>query len=161
MIWSGLCFGIVAHPRQKRHLTMEWDNMRWVWVIGLTLACGTVLADAPRAQDCRVSQVVDGDTVHLICRQVRYKLRLLGYDTPEVSRPACAREAAVGAQATKVLQALVASGPVTALRLDGQDRYGRDLGDLAIGGQDVATAMLASGLARRYSGGRRKSWCKD
>ena len=159
MIWPGLCFGIVAGRLQRRCLSMEWAKMRWIWVIGLTLVCGTAQGETPRAQDCQVSQVVDGDTLHLICDERRYKLRLLGYDTPEISRPACAREAAAGARATRALQALVATGPGTALRLDGRDRYGRDLGELAIGGQDVATVMLASGFARPYSGGRRQSWC--
>ena len=132
--------------------------MRWIWILGLVV-CGPTWAETPRAAECTVTRMVDGDTLHLTCAGVRHKVRLLGFDTPEVSRPACATEAAAGAQATQVLRALVATGPVTALRFEGQDRYGRDLGALAIGGQDVAAMMLASGLARPYAGGRRKGWC--
>lgn len=132
--------------------------MRWIWVVGLVLG-GPLWAEVPRAADCAVTRVVDGDTLHLTCAGVRHKVRLLGFDTPEVSRPGCAGEAVAGARATRVLQALVATGPVTALRFEGKDRYGRDLGALAIGGRDVAAVMLASGLARVYDGGRRQGWC--
>ena len=132
--------------------------MRWIWVIGLVI-CGPAGAETPRAADCAVTRVVDGDTLHLTCAGTRHKVRLLGFDTPEVSRPGCADEAAAGARATEVLAALVATGPVTDVRFDGQDRYGRDLGALAIGGRDVAAVMLASGLARPYQGGRREGWC--
>lgn len=131
--------------------------MRWIFLLAVMGA--PVWSETPRAADCVVTRVVDGDTMHLTCAGVRHKVRLLGFDTPEISRPACAGEAVAGAQATEVLQALVATGPVTALRFDGQDRYGRDLADVAIGGQDVATVMLATGLARPYQGGRRAGWC--
>jgi len=132
--------------------------MRWIWVAGLVI-CGPLWAETPRAADCAVTRVVDGDTVHLTCAGVRHKVRLLGFDTPEISRPGCAAEATAGAQATRVLQALIATGPVTDVRFEGQDRYGRDLGALAIAGRDVAAVMLASGLARPYGGGRRQGWC--
>lgn len=135
--------------------------MRWVLGIVLALAWGPVLADTPRAADCVVTRVVDGDTLHLTCAGQRHKVRLMGFDTPEVSRPACAYEAAAGAQATAVLQGLVAMGPVTMVRFQGHDRYGRDLADVAIAGQDVAAVMLASGLARPYAGGRRQGWCEE
>jgi micrococcal nuclease len=108
---------------------------------------------------CQVSHVVDGDTLHLTCDGVRHKVRLLGFDTPEVFHPLCAAEARAGEAATRQLEALAASGPVTGVRFQGHDRYGRDLARVEIAGQDVAAVMLGSGLARAYQGGRHPDWC--
>ena len=39
------------------------------------------------------------------------------------------------------------------------DKYGRDLIVLSIDGKDVASEMIARGIARPYHGGKRQSWC--
>ena len=114
---------------------------------------------APSPATCVVTYVVDGDTLHLDCGSGRIKARLLGFDTPEVSHPQCAAERVAADHATALLQAMVASGPITGARFDGVDRYGRALVALQIGGQDVAQAMIASGFARPYSGHRHPDWC--
>lgn len=109
---------------------------------------------------CRVTHVVDGDTVHLACPQVgEVKARLLGFDTPEIHSPDCREELAAGQQATAVLRQVLRSGPITAARFEGQDRYGRELVRLEVAGQDVARRMIESGLALPYSGGRHPDWC--
>jgi endonuclease YncB( thermonuclease family) len=87
------------------------------------------------------------------------KARLLGFDTPEVYSPQCREELAAGQQATAVLQQILRSGPITAARFQGHDRYGRELVQLEVGGQDVARRMIASGYAVPYSGGRHPDWC--
>ncbi len=124
-------------------------------IVGLLWAGAVDAAPLP----CQVSQVIDGDTLHLVCDGVDHRVRLLGFDTPEISHSRCAAEANAGARAAEVLRRLVATGPVTYVRFDGKDRYGRDLGEVAIAGQDVARIMLGSGLARPYAGGRRRGWC--
>jgi micrococcal nuclease len=108
---------------------------------------------------CAVTRVVDGDTLQMTCGGVQHRVRLLGFDTPEVSHAACSAERAAGERSTRILQGLVAGGPVTSVRFKGQDRYGRDLADVAIGGRDLAEAMLRSGGALPYSGRRRPDWC--
>ena len=52
-------------------------------------------ATAP-GDGCRVTYVVDGDTVHLACPETgEVKARLLGFDTPEVYSPGCGQYAGV------------------------------------------------------------------
>lgn len=110
---------------------------------------------------CRVTYVADGDTVHLACPGTReVKARLLGFDTPEVYSPGCSEELAAGQQATAILRQVLQSGPITAARFEGHDRYGRELVRLEVGGRDVARRMIASGYAVPYSGGRSPDWCR-
>lgn len=78
--------------------------------------------------------VVDGDTVNFAGQSIR----LVGFDTPETYRAECASERRLGEAAT--------------------DRL-RDLARLMLDGRDVADIMVGEGLARRYSGGHRQSWC--
>jgi endonuclease YncB( thermonuclease family) len=120
---------------------------------------------APKAQQaggtgCRVTYVVDGDTIHMSCPGTGdVKARLLGFDTPEVYSPDCREELVAGRRATAVLTHLLRSGPITGAQFEGQDRYGRALVRLAVAGQDVARRMIASGYAVPYSGGRHPDWC--
>lgn len=124
-------------------------------VVGIWLGMAAQAAPLP----CHVTRVVDGDTLHLTCQGALHKVRLLGFDTPEVFHPGCAAERQAGERASAVMRGLVASGPVTSVRFEGRDRYGRDLGVVEIGGRDVAGVMLGSGLARPYQGGRHPDWC--
>ncbi len=87
------------------------------------------------------------------------KARLLGFDTPEVYSPGCREELVAGQQATAILRQVLRSGPITAARFEGHDRYGRELVWLEVGGQDVARKMIASGYAVPYSGGGHPDWC--
>jgi endonuclease YncB( thermonuclease family) len=108
-----------------------------------------------------VTYVVDGDTVHLACPGTgEVKARLLGFDTPEVYSPGCRRELAAGQQATAILRKVLRSGPITAARFQGHDRYGRELVQLEVNGQDIAGTMIAAGYAVPYSGGRSPDWCR-
>ena len=117
----------------------------------------TGLAATPTA--CRVTYIVDGDTLHMDCGLGERKVRLLGYDTPEVYHPKCAAEAEAGRKATDLLAGLVASGPVTAMQVQGHDRYGRDLATVSIAGTDVTSFMLATTLALPYAGHQHPDWC--
>jgi len=100
--------------------------------------------------------VVDGDTF----RMGGAKIRIADIDTPETHPARCAREAELGAAATRRLHALLNSGRV-ALEIAGRDtdRYGRQLRLVSVDGLGVGETLVAEGLARRYAGGAREGWC--
>ena len=115
---------------------------------------------ADAASSCHVTKVTDGDTLHMVCDGAKHKVRLLGFDTPEIYSPKCEAEMAMGQEATRLMEALVASGPVTRVTFDGQDRYGRDLAWVEVAGRDLTDAMLASGLAVVYVPRQKMDWCR-
>jgi micrococcal nuclease len=147
--------------------------MRGAWVTQALLVATILLSGCVASTDpappqragasdtgCRVTYVADGDTIHLACPDTgEVKARLLGFDTPEVYSPRCREELVAGQQATEVLRQVLRSGPITAARFQGHDRYGRELVRLEVAGQDVARRMIASGYAVPYSGGRHPDWC--
>ena len=98
--------------------------------------------------------VIDGDTFGIGARHIR----IAGIDAPETHPPRCLEEARLGLAATAKLKELLASGTVT-MSGSGQDQYGRELRSVQVGGQDVGEAMIAAGLARSYTGGKRQGWC--
>jgi endonuclease YncB( thermonuclease family) len=100
--------------------------------------------------------VVDGDTFYIGGE----KVRVAGIDAPETHPSRCADEARLGNAATEQLHALLNSGAVTMTSIDrDRDRYGRLLRNVAVDGADVGEAMVSSGVAREYAGGRRP-WCR-
>jgi endonuclease YncB( thermonuclease family) len=102
--------------------------------------------------------VVDGDTI----RVNGDKIRLVGFNTPEISNVACAAEAAKGEQAKLRLLALLNSGKrsfAATADMD-RDRYGRLLRQVKIDGSDVADTLIAEGLAEPYQGGQKRNWCQ-
>ena len=108
------------------------------------------------------ASVIDGDTFKLGDR----KIRIIGIDTPETHPPRCAEEARLGELATVKLQQLLNERPFEMVgRIDDMhDRYGRDLRVIRRlnpdgSYQNMAEAMRASGLARRYLGGFKQGWC--
>lgn len=101
--------------------------------------------------------VVDGDTI----RMNGDKIRLVGFNTPEISSPACAAEAAKGEQAKRRLLELLNSGELSfaATADQDRDRYGRLLRQVTVGGDDVADTLISEGLAEPYQGGQKRNWC--
>ncbi|MEL6959116.1 MAG: thermonuclease family protein [Pseudomonadota bacterium] len=133
-------------------------------LLGLWLYEPNGLTQAPaRVEQATVQRVipshltvVDGDTVSLSGQSIR----LLGFDTPETYRAECASERRLGDAATDRLRDLLARASSAELAyLPRRDQYGRDLARLMVDGRDVADIMVGEGLARRYSGGQRQSWC--
>lgn len=105
----------------------------------------------------RVTCVVDGDTLWL----GGTKVRLADINTPEVSRPACPREAALGAAATLRLVELLNAGPFTLAAWPGgrdRDRYGRLLRIATRRGESLGAELVREGLAEPWQG-RRGAWC--
>lgn len=128
-------------------------------IIAAAFAVFLSIGPAHAAPSCQVAKVTDGDTLHLTCGGQDRRVRLLGFDTPEIFHPRCPAEKAMGEAAKRAMAALVASGPVTGVTFRGHDIYGRDLAWVQIGGQDVTAAMLASGLAVVYVPHHRMDWC--
>jgi endonuclease YncB( thermonuclease family) len=103
----------------------------------------------------RVTCVVDGDTLWL----GGAKVRLADINTPEISHPACPREAALGQAAAERLTALLNAGPFTLERSGrDRDRYGRLLRIATRGGESLGMTLVREGLAEPWQG-RRGSWC--
>jgi endonuclease YncB( thermonuclease family) len=103
----------------------------------------------------RFTCVVDGDTFWYRGA----KIRIADINTPEVSSPHCAAEAALGARATGRLVELLNAGPFTLAAIDRDtDRYGRQLRVVTRGGASVGRALVDEGLAEPWQGFRRE-WC--
>ncbi|MCO4848717.1 MAG: thermonuclease family protein [Yoonia sp.] len=111
------------------------------------------------ADGCTLNYVYDGDTVALDCADGRKTARLVGFDTPETKNFGCAAEKALGDEATLRLRALAASGELT-FDGNGEDKYGRVLAVMKIGGIDVSNTLIDEGLAVPYAGGKRINWCR-
>lgn len=110
----------------------------------------------------RIIRIIDGDTLLVDAhpwpgQAVRVSVRLRGIDTPE-SRSPCPDERLAADQARSELERLVSGfSTIELINVSGGKYYGRVLADLKAGTQDVAAAMLESGLARPYRGGRRQT----
>lgn len=99
--------------------------------------------------------VIDGDTF----RYRGQKIRVADINTPEVSNPQCAAEAALGAQATARFHQLLNAGPFTLEPTDrAQDKYGRALFVVTRGGESLGATLVSEGLAEEWQGYRRE-WC--
>ena len=99
--------------------------------------------------------VVDGDTIYLHGQ----KIRMADIDAPETHDYKCPSELERGEAAAQRLRALVNSGPLTLEAIDrDEDRYGRKLRIVKVGGTSVGETLVNEGLARWYEGGR-KPWC--
>ncbi len=104
----------------------------------------------------RVTCIVDGDTFWLRGE----KIRIADIDTPEIGKPQCAQELALGQKAKMRLQALLSAGPFEMRPLPDRkaDQYGRSLRILMRNGQSIGDKLVAEGLARIWEG-RRRPWC--
>ncbi|MBN8631861.1 MAG: thermonuclease family protein [Rhodobacterales bacterium] len=122
-----------------------------------------VEAPAPQAAadpECRVTEVLDGDTFAMSCKGgPAENMRLIGIDAPEVAGALCPAERGKGQEGRRRLQALVAAGPVTAVQYGSTTSDGRRQVRLEVDGQDVSQAMLASGLAKPFNGKDYPDWC--
>ena len=105
----------------------------------------------------RITCIVDGDTIWYRGT----KIRIADIDTPEISRPGCPNEAAIGKRATERMRALLNAGSFTlAPSADGRDtdRFGRSLRVVTRDGVSLGEVLVAEGLAERW-GGPKIAWC--
>ena len=111
-----------------------------------------------------VLRVIDGDTFEARVRiwpghDVTTRVRLRGIDAPEM-QARCREEETMALAARDALAAILAQGGVGVSKV-GTDKYGgRILAEASTRNTaDVSAAMLAAGVARPYTGGRRDGWC--
>jgi endonuclease YncB( thermonuclease family) len=111
-----------------------------------------------------VVRVLDGDTFEARVRvwpgmDITTRVRLRGIDAPEM-HARCDDERVKALAARDALVRLLAEGSVGISRI-GQDKYGgRVDADVSTARTpNVSEALFDGGYARRYSGGRRESWC--
>lgn len=120
---------------------------------------GEYIEHAHRFDACgriRFTCVVDGDTMWLNGE----KVRIADIDTPEISKPNCAREYELGVRAKVRLIELLNSGKfsVVASNSGDEDKYGRKLRMLFRNGRSIGDELVEEGLAHRWQG-RRLPWC--
>jgi micrococcal nuclease len=153
---------LVAAPLATFALVFAWDGPPAGLAAALeSSAAGSAAGDAESAQFAvcsgrdRVTCVVDGDTIWYRGD----KIRIADINTPEVSRPDCAREAELDAAATQRLRALLNAGPFSLEPVDrDRDRYGRLLRTVTRDGASLGAVLVDEGLAEEW-GGRRLEWC--
>lgn len=89
-----------------------------------------------------VVAVADGDTITVLAGTDEYKIRLDAIDCPE-------KRQAYGQRAKERMSDFVFAKTVS-VAISGQDRYGRYLGTVTVGGLDVNRAMIRDGYAWHY-----------
>jgi endonuclease YncB( thermonuclease family) len=105
-------------------------------------------------------RVIDGDTVEVEIKpwfgvRLITRVRLYGIDAPELHSP-CADERARAEAARDFLQGFVGAEPVYLNNIRRGKYYGRVIASLSNHeGKDASEALLASGHASPYHGGRR------
>ncbi len=107
----------------------------------------------------RTTCVVDGDTIWYRGE----KIRLVGFDTPEITYADCQRERELGEAAKQRLRAWLNDGAFSLTpNPEGRthDHYGRALLVLSRGGENVGGVLVGEGLAERRGGGG-NVWCSS
>ena len=113
----------------------------------------------------RIEEIYDGDTVKIIVLfgdvPVRFSLRILGIDTPEIKH-ADGRLPEENKSAIKVRDYMRSLFPknIAKICIRDWDKYGgRVLGELFLEtGENVAEILIHGGWARPYHGEKKKPW---
>tara|TARA_B100001564_G_scaffold264743_1_gene226318 strand:+ start:5097 stop:5555 length:459 start_codon:yes stop_codon:yes gene_type:complete len=111
---------------------------QFIYLLGLCLAVGFLNAYTPLEN----IRVVDGDTIRAEIKGEEIKIRLVEIDAPEMDQP-------FGAQSKNFLNSLLYEKNVTLIS-QGEDRYGRILGEIYVDGESANTSMIRSGFAWVY-----------
>jgi endonuclease YncB( thermonuclease family) len=108
----------------------------------LLVFSGSALADNLNCP-CKVVKVTDGDTVNVLDKaNILHKIRLQGIDAPE-------RKQDFGRKSRQNLASYIA-GLYIEVEYDKRDRYGRIIGKLIRGGQDINLLQIKDGFAWHY-----------
>ena len=160
--------GLGQSMRRPRRIRSRWIG--WLGTASAVILLAGPLFDAVNAlrhpvrvgeQNCRIVQVIDGDTLRLWCADVGLQtVRLTGFDTPELFSPQCLAEHWAAQRATWATRLALYRAQRVALELaQRHDRYDRLLGQLRLDGRPMQDRLIAQGLARPYDGGQRQGWC--
>jgi endonuclease YncB( thermonuclease family) len=112
--------------------------LKTFYLFTLCLAVGFLNAYTPLEN----IRVVDGDTIRAEAKGEEIKIRLVEIDAPEINQP-------FGAQSKNFLNKLLYEKDVT-LIAQGEDRYGRVLGEIYANGESANALMIKSGFAWVY-----------
>jgi len=112
-----------------------------------------------------VVRIVDGDTLVVRARiwlghEVETHVRLGGIDAPELNGR-CPGERALAKEARKVLADAVGGGEVALSEIHYGKYAGRVVAEVSVDGRPVSDTLLAAGVARPESSGRRRPWCEE
>ena len=159
----GMGVGVAFRPVTPSHHTSQHIGA----VMPLSASAHPLEATPVRAaHPAEVLRVLDGDTfearVHLWPGlDITTRVRLRGVDAPEL-RAHCSDERVKAEAARDALRRILEQGEIGISHVM-LDKYGgRVVADTSTAvTRDVAAALLDGGFARRYSGGRRGSWCED
>ncbi len=141
--WCPVPFGPLAMPLMT---VMRKASKTLLVLAGLSLAALGPLGQAASATT--VLSIGDGDTISVLERGQKLKVRLACIDTPETA------QSPYGMASRKQLKALLPLGSTVRLRVQVVDRYGRSVAEV-IGKGIVNLAMVQSGQAfvyRQYLG---------
>jgi endonuclease YncB( thermonuclease family) len=145
---------MVSLPARQSRATgwqVEAPRLSLAWVlrevvsagIAVLLLLGLPVASLASTMTGMVMGIADGDTLPLLdADHVQHKIRLAGIDAPE-------KRQAFGDRSKQNLAALVARRQV-AVEWNKLDRYGRVIGKVLIGSEDVCLAQVRAGLAWHY-----------
>ncbi len=111
---------------------------QFIYILGLCLAVSFLNAYTPLEN----IRVVDGDTIQAEVKGKEIKIRLIEIDAPEMNQP-------FGVQSKNFLNKLLYEKDVTLIS-QGEDRYGRTLGEIYANGQSANSLMIKSGFAWVY-----------
>jgi micrococcal nuclease len=118
-------------------------------------------AAKPAIQQAVILSCYDGDTCQ-VDRELspgRDRVQLANADSPEILGR-CAEEVERALMARDYTRALVAGKVVTLSAIE-PDKYRKRVDAyVSIDGQDLGDALIAAGLARPCSGGKRPGWCR-
>jgi endonuclease YncB( thermonuclease family) len=158
---SGFAIAMVALPLAAFSAVFLWDGPPRALGVEALRPVASIDREAASFGECtgsvRINCVVDGDTFWYRGE----KIRIADINTPEVSEPGCAREAALGARATRRLLALLNDGAFSLERDPSgrdTDRYGRKLRSVYRNGESLGRMLVDEGLAETWKG-YRSSWC--
>jgi endonuclease YncB( thermonuclease family) len=113
----------------------------------------------------KIEEVYDGDTIKIIVlfgvMPVRFSLRILGIDTPEIKQGSgrLLEEQQAAVKVREYVKSLFPSN-LAKICIRDWDKYGgRVLGDLYLEtGESVSDILIHGGWARPYQGEKKKEW---
>jgi endonuclease YncB( thermonuclease family) len=136
-----------------------------LYILALSLTLSLFHSLALFAVPAKVNHVIDGDTFSagvMIEKDIRIsvRVRLINVDTPEINGE-CESEIKLARRARDRAAELMPVGSIVDLSQIKDDKYlGRiDARVKTKDGKDVGEVLIKEKLGRKYSGGRRRSWC--
>ena len=112
--------------------------MKFIFLLFLSFNAAFLISYTPLEN----IRVVDGDTIRAEAKGREIKIRLVEIDAPEINQP-------FGAQSKNFLNRLLNEKDVTLIS-QGEDRYGRTLGEIYANGESANALMIKSGFAWVY-----------